>query len=150
MGLTEKTELKNAGLKVTLPRVKILDILAQHEQKHFSAEAVHKALQDSGDEVGLATVYRVLTQFEDAGLVTRIHIDEGRSIFELKGEHHDHIACVRCNRIDEFVNPTIERIQKEVAKSMEYDMVDHSLCLFGEPKLDEHGACIKCGKNLKI
>lgn len=149
MSSTEKAELKNAGLKVTLPRVKILDILAQPEQKHLSAEAVHKASQGSGDKVGLATIYRTLTKFENAGLVTRIHIDEGRSIFELKGEHHDHITCVQCNRIDEFVNPTIERIQEEVAESMGYDMVDHSLCLFCEPKLDEHGACIKCGKNLK-
>ncbi len=124
----ETSELRKAGLKVTLPRMKILDILEQSPGRHFSAEDVYKALLDSGEDIGLATVYRVLTQFETAGLVKRHHFEGGHSVFELnEGSHHDHIMCVKCGRVDEFVDETIEARQKAIAERLGYDMTDHSL-----------------------
>ena len=124
--------LRKAGLKVTLPRVKILQILENSDTRHFSAEDVYKMLLESGEEIGLATVYRVLTQFETAGLVTRHHFDSGHSVFELdQGDHHDHIVCVRCGKVDEFVDETIERRQHEIAKSAGYKMTDHCLYIYG-------------------
>lgn len=128
----ETQDIRKAGLKVTLPRVKILQILENSETRHFSAEDVYKMLLESGEEIGLATVYRVLTQFEAAGLVSRHHFDSGHSVFELdQGDHHDHIVCVRCGKVDEFVDETIERRQHEIAKSAGYKMTDHCLYIYG-------------------
>ena len=128
----ESQDLKRAGLKATLPRLKILRFLEESDQRHMSAEAVYKALLEAGDEVGLATIYRVLTQFEAAGLVTRHHFDEGHSVFELNlGEHHDHIVCVRCGRVDEFVDETIEERQHKIAEEKGYEMTDHALYIYG-------------------
>jgi Fur family ferric uptake transcriptional regulator len=128
----ETQDIRKAGLKVTLPRVKILQILENSDTRHFSAEDVYKMLLESGEEIGLATVYRVLTQFETAGLVTRHHFDSGHSVFELdQGDHHDHIVCVRCGKVDEFVDETIERRQHEIAKSAGYKMTDHCLYIYG-------------------
>ena len=128
----ETQDIRKAGLKVTLPRVKILQILENSDARHFSAEDVYKMLLESGEEIGLATVYRVLTQFETAGLVTRHHFDSGHSVFELdQGDHHDHIVCVRCGKVDEFVDETIERRQHEIAKSAGYKMTDHCLYIYG-------------------
>ena len=128
----ENQELRNAGLKVTLPRVKILEILESSEHRHMSAEDMYKALLDSGEDIGLATVYRVLTQFEAAGLVTRHHFEGGHSVFELnQGTHHDHIVCDKCGRVDEFVDGEIEQRQKQIANAKGYEITDHSLYLYG-------------------
>ena len=128
----ESRDLKKAGLKATLPRLKILNFLESSRVRHMSAEDVYKAMLESGDEVGLATIYRVLTQFETAGLVTRHHFEEGHSMFEMNlGEHHDHIVCVKCGRIDEFIDDTIERRQHEIAQEKGYDMTDHALYIYG-------------------
>lgn len=128
----ESKDLRDAGLKVTAPRLKILEILASESGRHFSAEEVYKVLMESGEDVGLATVYRVLTQFEAAGLVNRLHFEGGHSVFELnQGHHHDHIVCVRCGRVDEFVDETIEKRQKEIAENAGYEMTDHSLYIYG-------------------
>lgn len=128
----EHQELKKAGLKATLPRIRILDILENSGQRHMSAEDVYKALLEAGEEVGLATVYRVLTQFETAGLVIRHHFEGGHSVFELdQGEHHDHILCVKCGRIVEFVDEIIEERQLRIAEEKGFAMTDHSLYIFG-------------------
>lgn len=131
----ENQELKKAGLKVTLPRIKILQILEGCDDGHMSAEAVYKALIDQSNDVGLATVYRVLTQFEDAGLVIRHNFDGGHSVFELaRGEHHDHMVCVKTGKVIEFVSEEIERLQHEIAEEYGYELVDHSLVLYVKPK----------------
>ena len=128
----ESQELRKAGLKVTLPRVKILEMLEQSKTRHLSAEEVYKRLLDSGEDIGLATVYRVLTQFESAGLVRRHHFEGGHSVFELDdGAHHDHIVCVKCGRVDEFVDEVIEQRQRQIADKSGYDMTDHSLYIYG-------------------
>lgn len=129
----ETQDLRNVGLKVTLPRIKILGILEkQTEERHLSAEQVYKILLGANEEIGLATVYRVLTQFEAAGLVTRHHFEGGNSVFELnRGVHHDHIVCVKCGKVDEFTDQTIEKRQKQIAKDLGYDLTDHTLCLYG-------------------
>lgn len=129
----ESNDLRNAGLKVTLPRVKILEILEkQTEDKHLSAEKVYKILLSDNEEIGLATVYRVLTQFETAGLVTRHHFEGGNSVFELnKGSHHDHIVCMKCGKVDEFTDAVIEKHQEDIAKKLGYELTDHSLYLYG-------------------
>ena len=125
-------DLKDVGLKATLPRIKILDILEKAEPRHMSAEDVYKALLESGDDVGIATVYRVLTQFEAAGLVFRHNFEGGHSVFELnEGEHHDHILCIKCGKVDEFFDETIEKRQKEIAKQHAYEMTDHTLTILG-------------------
>tara|TARA_Y100000814_G_C12075733_1_gene314706 strand:+ start:81 stop:488 length:408 start_codon:yes stop_codon:yes gene_type:complete len=132
---TENQELRRAGLKVTLPRVKILQILENSDNKHMSAEDVYKALIDSDQDVGLATVYRVLTQFETAGLVTRHYFEGGHSVFELEsGEHHDHLVCMETGKVIEFQNDTIEALQEQIAEELGYDLVDHNLVLYGKPK----------------
>ena len=132
---TENQELRKAGLKVTLPRVKILQILESSDNKHMSAEDVYKALIDGDQDVGLATVYRVLTQFETAGLVTRHYFEGGHSVFELEsGEHHDHLVCMETGRVIEFQNDTIESLQEQIAEELGYDLVDHNLVLYGKPK----------------
>ena len=132
---TENQELRKAGLKVTLPRVKILQILETSDNKHMSAEDVYKALIEGDQDVGLATVYRVLTQFETAGLVTRHYFEGGHSVFELEsGEHHDHLVCMETGKVIEFQNDTIEALQEQIAEELGYDLVDHNLVLYGKPK----------------
>ena len=126
------SELRSAGLKATGPRVKILEILASSGGRHMKPEEVYKALLEAGEDIGLATVYRVLTQFEQAHLVKRHHFAGGQSVFELEeGRHHDHILCVRCGRVDEFVDESIERAQREIASKAGYTMTDHSLNIYG-------------------
>lgn len=130
-------ELKKVGLKVTLPRVKILQILEDAPEPHMSAEDVYKALLDAGDDVGLATVYRVLTQFEQAGLAQRHNFDGGHAVFELdRGDHHDHMVCVDNGEVIEFHDDAIERRQREVCEEKGYELVDHSLVLYVRPKKD--------------
>lgn len=130
----ENQELRKAGLKVTLPRVKILQILESSDQRHLSAEDVYKALLDAGDDVGLATVYRVLTQFESAGLVERHNFDGGHSVFELdRGDHHDHMVCVETGKVIEFHSEKIEELQHQVAKEHGYVISGHSLVLYVRP-----------------
>ena len=129
----EKQELRKAGLKVTLPRVKILQILESTDAgpQHMSAEDLYRALLDAGEDVGLATVYRVLTQFETAGLVTRHNFETGHSVFELaKGDHHDHMVCVSSGDVIEFTDSVIEQRQHEIAREHGYELVDHSLVLY--------------------
>ena len=130
-------ELRKAGLKVTLPRVKILQILEQRDisNQHMSAEDVYKALLDAGEDVGLATVYRVLTQFENAGMVVRHHFETGHSVFELsKGEHHDHMVCMDTGTVVEFMDAVIEKRQRELADEHGFELVDHSLVLYVKKK----------------
>ena len=129
----ETHDLKNAGLKVTLPRVKILQILEkQIDERHLTAEKVYKILLSEDEDIGLATVYRVLTQFEAAGLVTRHHFEGGNSVFELDhGSHHDHIVCMKCGKVDEFTDEVIESRQKEIAQRLGFELTDHSLYLYG-------------------
>ncbi len=135
----ENPNLKKAGLKATLPRVKILEILENNALRHMSAEDMYKALLETGEDVGLATVYRVLTQFETAGLVERHHFEGGQSVFELnQGEHHDHILCISCGKVDEFSDETIEQRQRAIAKKAGYMMTDHSLYIYG--------VCAECQK----
>jgi Fur family ferric uptake transcriptional regulator len=128
----DNQDIRKAGLKVTLPRVKILELLESCDQRHVSAEDVYKMLLDKGEEIGLATVYRVLTQFESAGLVTRHNFEGGHAVFELeRGGHHDHMVCVVCGKVVEFNDPTIEKRQREIAKKNGFEMVDHSLIIYG-------------------
>lgn len=132
---SENQELRKVGLKVTLPRVKILNLLDQSEDRHMSAEDVYKALLEAGEEVGLATVYRVLTQFEQAGLVERHNFDGGHSVFELdSGEHHDHMVCTESGQVFEFHNDEIEELQKKVAEELGFELTGHNLVLYGKPK----------------
>lgn len=134
---TENQELRKAGLKVTLPRVKILQILtdAEVDGGHLSAEDVYKTLLEQGEEVGLATVYRVLTQFESAGLVERHNFEGGHSVFEVASdEHHDHMVCEETGQVIEFIDQDIERLQHEIAERHGYELVDHSLVLYVKPK----------------
>lgn len=129
--MQQRQELRKAGLKITLPRLKILEILENVEQRHLSAEDIYKELLDSGEEIGLATVYRVLTQFESAGLVSRHNFEGGHSIFELDdGEHHDHMVCVDTGEVVEFTSDEIERLQEEVAEAHGFELIDHSLVLY--------------------
>lgn len=129
----ETHDLKSAGLKVTLPRVKILQILEkQLNNRHLTAEQVYKILISEEEDIGLATVYRVLTQFEAAGLVTRHHFDGGNSVFELaNSSHHDHILCLKCGKVDEFTDNSIEIRQQEIAERLGYELTDHNLYLYG-------------------
>lgn len=136
----ENPNLKKAGLKATLPRIKILQILEENPLRHMSAEDVYKILLGTDEDVGLATVYRVLTQFEAAGLVSRHHFEGGQSVFEInEGEHHDHILCTGCGKVDEFVDETIEQRQRAIAKKAGYVMTDHSLYIYG--------VCPECQKS---
>jgi Fur family transcriptional regulator, ferric uptake regulator len=137
----ETHDLRNAGLKVTLPRVKILQILEnQATDRHLTAEQVYKILLSEDEEIGLATVYRVLTQFEAAGLVTRHHFEGGNSVFELSdGDHHDHILCIKCGKVDEFTDNVIEARQKDIAHRLGYELTAHGLYLYGY--------CPKCRKS---
>jgi len=128
----ETADLKKAGLKVTLPRMKILELLETVKLRHQSAEDIYKALLDQGEEIGLATVYRVLTQFEGAGLVTRHHFEGGQAVFELnQGEHHDHLVCVSCGKVVEFVDEVIEQHQNQIAETNGFTITEHSLIIYG-------------------
>jgi Fur family ferric uptake transcriptional regulator len=126
-------ELKKAGLKVTLPRLKILEILQLPQNQHISAEDVYKLLLEQGEEFGLATVYRVLNQFEDAGILNRHHFEGGKSVFEIAHKkHHDHLVCLKCGAVVEFLDEIIEKRQKEIAEEHNMKLVHHSLYLYGE------------------
>jgi len=129
----EKSDIKNAGLKITLPRVKILQLLEESELRHMKAEDVFKKLLEMGEDIGLATVYRVLTQFEAAGLVTRHHFEGGHAIFELNdGEHHDHLVDMKTGKVVEFYDEIIEERQKEIAKKFGFKILEHTMVLYGE------------------
>ena len=133
--MEQRQELRKAGLKVTLPRLKILEIFEKSELRHLSAEDMYKELLDSGEDIGLATVYRVLTQFEGAGLVTRHNFEGGHSVFELDdGEHHDHMVCVESGEVIEFVSEEIEKLQHDMAERYGYELLDHNLVLYVRPK----------------
>jgi len=129
--MQQRHELRKAGLKVTLPRLKILEILEGAKLRHLSAEDIYKDLLSAGEDIGLATVYRVLTQFEAAGLVTRHNFEGGHSVFELDdGDHHDHMVCVETGDVVEFVSDEIERLQHAIADEYGYELLDHSLVLY--------------------
>ncbi|HLB42558.1 MAG TPA: ferric iron uptake transcriptional regulator [Gammaproteobacteria bacterium] len=135
----DNVNLKKAGLKITTPRLKILEILEKSKEHHLSAEDIYRILLELDEEIGLATIYRVLTQFEAAGLIVKHHFEGGQSVFELDhGVHHDHLVCVKCNRVEEFVDPIIEERQQEIAKQADFTMTDHSLNVYG--------ICKKCQK----
>jgi Fur family ferric uptake transcriptional regulator len=128
----ETADIKNAGLKVTLPRMKILELLEGSSDRHLKAEDIYKMLLDSGEEIALATVYRVLTQFETAGLVTRHHFDGGHAVFEINdGEHHDHLVDIASGRVVEFYDEIIEQRQKEIASKYNFTISEHTMVLYG-------------------
>ncbi len=141
---TSNTALRKAGLKVTLPRIKILELLESAQQHHMSAEDVYKTLLEQGEDVGLATVYRVLTQFESAGIVQRHHFESGSSVFELcDGDHHDHIVCRQCGRVFEFTDRVIEERQEVVATELGFILQGHALHLYGDCRRE---SCDRSGK----
>ncbi len=130
--VSQTQELKKAGLKATVPRLKILQILEENKGQHMRAEDVYKALLEGDEDIGLATVYRVLTQFEQAGLVVRHHFEGGHSVFELdEGGHHDHMLCTACGKVEEFMDEVIEERQKVIAERAGYKFTDHSMYLYG-------------------
>lgn len=136
----DSQQIKEAGLKITRPRQRILDVLERSERRHLSAEDVYKELINAGDDIGLATVYRVLTQFESAGLVCRRNFEGGQSVFELNtGDHHDHLVCIKCGRVTEFVDDLIEQRQQAIAVENGYRIEDHSLVIYG--------VCGRCTEN---
>lgn len=143
--MSDSENLRKAGLKATLPRLKILNILETSGGGHMTAEDVYKAMIDSGEEVGLATVYRVLTQFEAAGLVIRHNFEGGRSVFEMDaGDHHDHMVCLECGRVFEFVDSEIEARQHQAAERAGFVLDDHALYLYGVCRgMRENGVCSK-------
>lgn len=129
--MSHPSDLKNIGLKATLPRLKILDLFENSNKRHMTAEEVYSLLKEDGQDIGLATVYRVLTQFEQAGLLIRHHFDSDRAVFELnQGEHHDHLVCLQCGRVEEFYDEEIEKRQNEVAKSRGFSIHEHSLQIY--------------------
>ena len=133
----ESQDLRRAGLKVTLPRLKILEILAHAPAHHLSAEAIYKKLLDSNEDIGLATVYRVLTQFETAGLVSRHHFEGGMAVFEMnRGDHHDHVVCVDCGKVEEFTDEAIEGLQAAAAARLGFEIADHALILYAHCRRD--------------
>lgn len=131
--MRDSHDIKNAGLKVTMPRVKILKLFETSEVRHLTAEDVYRMLLADGEDVGLATVYRVLTQFETAGLLVRHHFEGDKSVFELnQGHHHDHLVCLQCGKVEEFCDPDIEKRQEKIAKERGFAIRDHSLYLFAD------------------
>ncbi len=133
---SQSDEIKNSGLKATLPRIRVLEIFQRSERRHLTAEDVYKALLAEDADIGLATVYRVLTQFEQAGLLSRNHFESGKAVFELnEGKHHDHLVCVTCGRVEEFYDEAIETRQHAIARERGFDLQEHSLALYA--------ACIK-------
>ena len=134
--LSDDAELKRAGLKVTLPRLRILEVL-EGDSGHLSAEEIYKRLLDAGEEVGLATVYRVLTQFEQAGICIKLNFEEGRAVYELTpSHHHDHMVCMDTGRVIEFTDDIIEDRQKKLAEAEGYELIDHSMVLYVKPIKD--------------
>ncbi len=132
MPMANIEELKSTGLKATVPRLKILEIFQKGEQRHMTAEDVYRALIDENSDVGLATVYRVLTQFEQAGILSRSHFESGKAVYELnEGKHHDHFICTACGKVEEFFDADIEKRQQSVAKSKGWIIQDHSMALYG-------------------
>lgn len=137
--MTNIDELKNTGLKATLPRLKILDVFHNATQRHMTAEDVFRVLLDDRSDIGLATVYRVLTQFEQAGILSRSHFDNGKAVYELnEGTHHDHLVCTSCGRVEEFYDAEIEKRQQMVAKAKGWILQDHAMSLYG--------LCATCAK----
>src|SRR5437763_16898282 len=131
--MTTSHDLKNAGLKATLPRLRIINLFEQSKVRHLTAEDVYKQLLTEGVDVGLATVYRVLTQFEQAGLLIRHHFGSGKAVFELnQGGHHDHLVCLQCGRVEEFFDPDIEKRQSEIARQRGFELHGHSLALYAD------------------
>jgi Fur family ferric uptake transcriptional regulator len=129
----ESSDIKNAGLKLTLPRMKILELLEKSDDRHLKAEDIYKTLLDSGEEIALATVYRVLTQFETAGLVTRHHFEGGHAVFELNdGDHHDHLVDISTGKVVEFYDEVIEQRQREIAKKYNFTITEHTMVLYGQ------------------
>jgi Fur family transcriptional regulator, ferric uptake regulator len=129
--MTQVDELKSSGLKATLPRIKILEVFQKTSVRHMTAEDVYKALLNEGADIGLATVYRVLMQFEQAGLLKRSHFESGKSVFELnEGQHHDHLLCLTCGRVEEFYDAQIEQRQRAVAQTRGFELNDHALSLY--------------------
>jgi Fur family transcriptional regulator, ferric uptake regulator len=129
--MTHADELKNSGLKATLPRIKVLEMFQRTHQRHMSAEDVYKLLLMDGADVGLATVYRVLMQFEQAGILSRTHFETGKAVFELnEGQHHDHLVCLDCGRVEEFFDAEIEKRQHDVASERGFTLQDHALALY--------------------
>lgn len=125
-------EIKKAGLKITLPRLKVLQILENVSKHHLSAETIHQSIVKSGEDIALATIYRVLTQFEAAGLVSRLSFEGGHSVFELtQGKHHDHLVCVKCGKIEEFADEIIEKHQQLIAEQSGFQITDHCLNIYG-------------------
>ena len=125
-------ELKNTGLKATQPRLKILDVFHRGRLRHMTAEDVFRVLLEERSDIGLATVYRVLTQFEQAGILKRSNFESGRALFELNhGEHHDHLVCLQCGRVEEFIDTDIEKRQMEIARARGFQLQDHALALYG-------------------
>ena len=136
--MTNADELKSSGLKATLPRMKILEVFQRTARRHMTAEDVYKALLNEGADIGLATVYRVLMQFEQAGLLTRSNFESGKSVFELnEGQHHDHLVCLSCGRVEEFFDAEIEQRQRAIAQQRGFELHDHALALYAH--------CIKTG-----
>ena len=135
-------ELKSTGLKATLPRLKILDIFQNGAQRHMTAEDVFRVLLEERSDIGLATVYRVLTQFEQAGILIRSNFESGKAVYELnEGQHHDHFVCTSCGKVEEFYDPEIEKRQQSIAKSKGWIVHDHSMAL--------HGQCAECAVKAK-
>ena len=131
--MSSPQDLKSAGLKATLPRLKIINLFESSKVRHLTAEDVYKMLLGEGLDIGLATVYRVLTQFEQAGLLSRQHFETGKSVFELnEGHHHDHLVCLQCGRVEEFFDAQIELRQNEIAKEKGFDLHGHSLALYAD------------------
>ena len=136
--MAEEKNLREAGLKVTLPRIRILEIFEESDTKHLSADEVYKKLVEAGDEVGLATVYRVLTQFESAGILLKQNFENGHSVYELTpNDHHDHMVCLKTGKVIEFTNEIIEEQQEKLASERGYKIVDHRLVLYVEPLNNE-------------
>jgi len=135
MADNENNELRRAGLKVTLPRISILQLMTKNKQRHMSAEEVYKTLMENGEDVGLATVYRVLTQFEAAGLVVRHNFDGGHAVFELNdGDEHDHMVCIETGEVIEFTDHRIDQLRREIAEQHNFELVDHTLVLYVRKK----------------
>jgi len=139
LAMTNIDELKSTGLKATLPRLKILEVFQKGTQRHMTAEDVFRVLLDERSDIGLATVYRVLTQFEQAGILLRSNFESGKAIYELnEGQHHDHFVCTSCGKVEEFYDPEIEKRQQAVAKAKGWVVEDHSMALYGQ--------CANCAK----
>ena len=131
--MSDPKELKGTGLKVTVPRLRVLDLFQHSETRHLTAEDVYRKLLDDHSDIGLATVYRVLTQFEQAGLLVRHHFESGKAVFELnEGKHHDHLVCMQCGRVEEFYDPEIEKRQIKVAKDRGFEISEHALYLYAD------------------